>query len=111
MAHRTLPDPIKGIVNAAVGGASLAAFIGGIWALLSGIGALVAHATIWLGGKPGMWSMSSMFEVVNNPTHAGVAFGFLFCVMATVALVLLAVKLLADFGESVLGILRKDAHS
>ena len=67
MASKFVPASLKGITNVVVGGGVLAAAVGAIWFLLSGIGALVANATLWFGGKPAMWAIVSIFENVHNP--------------------------------------------
>ena len=77
MASKFVPASLKGITNVVVGGGVLAAAVGAIWFLLSGIGSLVANATLWLGGKPAMWGIVSVFENGAQPSNAEVAIGFL----------------------------------
>lgn len=106
IAYGALPASAKSAVNVVIGGLSIAVVCTGAWLLLSGIGSLVTHLTIWLGGRPGMWSINSVFGVVNDPTYVGVAIGFLFCLVSTVALSTAVVLLLAELGTSVIGSIR-----
>lgn len=111
MASKFVPASLKGITNVVVGGGVLAAAVGAIWFLLSGIGALVANATLWFGGKPAMWAIVSIFENGAQPSNAEVAIGFFFCVITTTVLLTLVLLFLAGFGESVMDMFRKNRKS
>lgn len=106
MAYGALPASAKSAVNVVIGGLSIAVVCTGAWLLLSGIGALVTYWSIWLGGRPVMWSINSVFEVVEDPTYVGVAIGFLFCLVSTLALSTAVVLLLSELGKSVIGSIR-----
>ena len=111
MADKFVPASLKGFSNVVVGGGVLTASVGAIWILISGIGALVANATIWLGGKPAMWTIVSVFENGAQPSNAEVAIGFFFCVITTTVLLTLVLLFLAGFGESVMDMFRKKRKS
>ena len=80
--------------------------IAALFVLLSGLGWVVSHVTVFLEGEPDMWAILNSLGIPNQPTLAGIAFGFLVALGTALALFLFSVRLLASIGAWIVGFLR-----